>query len=227
MRNVHVILAKNIRREPQGKKRLRQVKAETKLKLAYDERGKSTLKAGKMNMKDITEQSVGKNESEREKEELHTSLGHLIRPICLRTRRSLSLSLWMSSVWPSLPEGWKRNKHNVTLARSTAYPPTLTFKWWWKCVFHHACSHCARIIKWFHSETVTQGMFMTTVKLVFPLKCGPVPNHSQDQNNRWQNCQGGRKNKSLLQRVKLQANHSLLVFNETKHQLSVKVRRGC
>lgn len=37
---------------------------------------------------------------------MHTSLGHLIRPICLRTRRSLSLSSCSSPVWPSLPEGW-------------------------------------------------------------------------------------------------------------------------
>lgn len=31
---------------------------------------------------------------------------------------------------------------------------------------------------------------MTTVKLVFSLECWLVPNLSQDQNNRWQGCQG-------------------------------------
>lgn len=33
-------------------------------------------------------------------------------------------------------------------------------------------------------------MFMTTVKPMFSLKCWLVPNPSQDQNNRWQGCQG-------------------------------------
>lgn len=47
-----------------------------------------------------------KEERTREKEEVHTSLGHLIRPICLSTRRSLSLSSCSLPVWPSLPEGW-------------------------------------------------------------------------------------------------------------------------
>lgn len=55
------------------------------------------------------------------------------------------------------------------------------------------CSHCARIIKWFHGEAVTQGMFMTTVRLVFSLDRGLVPNPSQDQNNRWRGCQGGER----------------------------------
>lgn len=32
---------------------------------------------------------------------------------------------------------------------------------------------------------------MTTVILVFSLAYGLVPNPSQDQNNRWQGCQGG------------------------------------
>ena len=33
-------------------------------------------------------------------------------------------------------------------------------------------------------------MFMTTVKLMFSLKCWLVPNPIKDQNNRWQGCQG-------------------------------------
>lgn len=38
--------------------------------------------------------------------EKNTSVGHLIRPICLSTRRSRSLSSCSLPVWPSLPEGW-------------------------------------------------------------------------------------------------------------------------
>lgn len=123
---------------------------------------------------------------------MHTSLGHLIRPICLRTRRSLSLSSCSSPVWPSLPEGWGGT--NTTLHKCVPPQylplPNLKKKWWWKCVFHLGCSHCARIIKSFHGEAVSQGMFMTTVKLVFSLECWLVPNPSQDQNNRWRGCQG-------------------------------------
>lgn len=34
---------------------------------------------------------------------------------------------------------------------------------------------------------------MTTVKLMFSLEYCLVPNPSQDQNNRWQGCQGGER----------------------------------
>lgn len=34
---------------------------------------------------------------------------------------------------------------------------------------------------------------MTTVKLMFSLEYWLVPNPSQDQNNRWQRCQGGER----------------------------------
>lgn len=39
------------------------------------------------------DRAKSRKELEKEKDGMHTSLGHLIRPICLRTRRSLSLSL--------------------------------------------------------------------------------------------------------------------------------------
>ena len=39
------------------------------------------------------------------------------------------------------------------------------------CFPSHADPTEPMIIKWFHGEAVTQGMFMTTVKLMFSLGC--------------------------------------------------------
>lgn len=67
-----------------------------------------------------------KRKGHRKKEGAHTSLGHLIRPICLSTRRSLSLSLCLSPVWPSLPEGWggtNKTSHKRCPPRHLPLPP--------------------------------------------------------------------------------------------------------
>lgn len=141
------------------------------------------------------------------------------------------------------PRGLRGKKHNVALACPTTTPPRPPWlkkkKWWWKCVFHLWCSHCARITKWFHGEAVTQGMFMTTVKLMFSLKCWLVPNPSQDQNNRWHGCQGEERREVQGTVVCMEESQwsELHVFShvlthrgrtemtETQPLLSVKVRR--
>lgn len=68
--------------------------------------GKSKMDKWKRRTQENKISKEGEKQVRDKKGVAHTSLGHLIRPICLSIRRSLSLSSCSSPVWPSLPEGW-------------------------------------------------------------------------------------------------------------------------